>query len=408
MAFKLSRIFGNRGSEAADTDTANQRGSVQFEDVQVGRAIPEVGDEVVLNLNNKNPELTRYENMAQDGKFEPEVLSMDAATPKLAEAVASSDEGLGPDAPLAGKSTPFLFEAVAPPTEPNADGILPYLEQQPYHGGGEAMQDVFVTEAVAPAQDVFVTEVVSPAVESQVSVFGFGGGTDEAARTSGSLLDSGGPILGDDVEFTGSDEELGALIAWLRNRNLIDTSTGEIVWADEAIANATVDNADLRDRIAELRGNSLFDVSTGEILWNRQPAQGSNWYVPELDSDQSGMARGQEQVNVGGFGGGVDDSRVVQPEQPQSLYFEDSVRTAREATGVEGGAGVLSGHSGGWNVSGDWNGDGNDTVGASSLLDTDTVPTDSFSLNFEEIKQTVIESVDIDIDGPDADIELPD
>ena len=310
MAFKLSRIFGNRGGESAESDTSNQRGSVQFEDVQVGRALPEVNDEVVLNLNNKNPELTRYENMAQDGKFEPEVLSMDAATPKLADAI------------------------VAPPTEPNADGILPYLEQQPYHGGGEAMQDVFVTE------------------------------------------------------FTGSDEELGALVAWLRNRNLIDTSTGEIVWADEA--QATASDEELSALIGWLQGNRLIDTSTGEVVWARQPAAGAKWFVPDMDSDQSGMAIEQNQVFVGGFGGGVDDSRVVQPEQPQSLYFEDSVRTARE------------------NVVGDWNSDGNDTVGASSLLNADTVPTDSMSLNFEEIKQTVVDSVDIDIDGPDADIELPD
>jgi hypothetical protein len=46
--------------------------------------------------------------------------------------------------------------------------------------------------------------------------------------------------------FTGSDEELGALVAWSRAHqktgrkpktgSLIDTSTGEIVWADEAKA----------------------------------------------------------------------------------------------------------------------------------------------------------------------------
>lgn len=47
--------------------------------------------------------------------------------------------------------------------------------------------------------------------------------------------------------FTGSDEEIGALVAWRsanrnsarkpKTGNLIDTSTGEIVWADEVKAN---------------------------------------------------------------------------------------------------------------------------------------------------------------------------
>ena len=38
-----------------------------------------------------------------------------------------------------------------------------------------------------------------------------------------------------ETAFTGSDEELGALIAWTRaprpSTSLIDTSTGEVVWA---------------------------------------------------------------------------------------------------------------------------------------------------------------------------------
>lgn len=421
MALKLPKIFGNRGaqpethdlstplhaeknqdiSEMAGGDTTNQRGSVQFEDVQVGRAIPEVGDEVVVSmLNNKNPELNRYENMDQDGNFGPEVLSLDKSSPKLAEAVALVDTASATDVDTNAKSTPVMAElgmAVDPQTQ--GEGILPYLEQQPYHGGGEAAQDVFVTEAVAPAQDVFVTEVVSPPpTEGQVSVFGVGGGVDEAARSSGSVMDPGA-VLGDDVQFTGSDEELGALIAWLRNRNLIDTSTGEIVWADEARSEES------SEVVAWLRDRGLIDTSTGEIVWVRQPAEGFKWYVPDMDSDQSGMAIEKDQVFVGGFGGGVDDDRVVQPEQPQSLYFEDSVRTAREVAAGDvnndGAASILGDAPSG----GSW-GHGDDTLGAASLLNESPMA-EPLSLNFEEIKVTVIDTIEADLDAPEVDIELP-
>lgn len=399
-------IHAEKDQGSLESGTTNERGSVTFNDVQVGRAIPEVGDEVLANnmLNNKNPELTRYELLDQDGKFGPETLNVDASTPKLAEAVAARDGGPGPevlgldksspklaeavaslhddpgsDGDANAKSTPFLFESAAIAPEPAADGILPYVEQQPYHGGGEAMQDVFITEAMAP-------------------------------NSQSNILPDPGPVLGDD--FTGSDDELRDLVSRLQQRGLIDTSTGEIVWADEATSNFTGSDEELGALVAWLRGNNLIDTSTGEIVWVRQPAEGSKWYVPEMDSDQSGMAREVNQVSVGGFGGGVDDDRMAPGNQPQSLYFEDSVRTAREATDAGGAEGVLSGHSGGWNVTGDWNGDANDTVGATSLLptDSDPDPASPLSLNFEEIKVTVVDMPDLDIDGetPDADIELPD
>lgn len=63
--------------------------------------------------------------------------------------------------------------------------------------------------------------------------------------------------------FTGSDEELGALVAWVRaprpSSSLIDTSTGEVVWADEVRSSrkpATIN-----------RSANLIDTSTGEVVW---------------------------------------------------------------------------------------------------------------------------------------------
>lgn len=438
MAFNPLKLFSRQQNAPAPVpgetvipdgnaaEGANERGSATFNDVQTFR--PEVDDEVVVSmLNNKNPELTRYDGLAEDGKFGPETLSIDQATPKLGDAVASSRSGLeaapvvdhpvfsvdeaneavvggglgpevlsldksspklaeavaslhdgpGSDVDANAKSTPFLFESAAIAPEPAAEGILPYVEQQPYHGGGEAMQDVFVTEAVAP-------------------------------NPQSNVLDPG-YVLGD--AFTGSDEELRDLVSRLQQRGLIDTSTGEIVWADEATSNFTGSDEELGALVAWLRGNNLIDTSTGEIVWVRQPSEASNWFVPDMDSDQSGMAREVNQVSVGGFGGGVDDDRMATGNQPQSLYFEDSVRTAREATDAGGGAGVLSGHSGGWNVAGDWDGDANDTIGAATLLPADHPDMASgLSLNFEEIKVTVVDMPDLDIDGDagDADIELPD
>lgn len=65
---------------------------------------------------------------------------------------------------------------------------------------------------------------------------------------------------------TGTDEEIGALIAWMRANSLIDTSTGEIVWADEARADGA---GQLRQIAGSLRERGLIDTSTGEILWVR-------------------------------------------------------------------------------------------------------------------------------------------
>jgi hypothetical protein len=60
--------------------------------------------------------------------------------------------------------------------------------------------------------------------------------------------------------FTGSDEELGALIAWMRANNLIDTSTGELR-----------NQGDASELVARLRQRGIFDTSTGEIAWADGP-----------------------------------------------------------------------------------------------------------------------------------------
>jgi len=146
-----------------------------------------------------------------------------------------------------------------------------------YHGGAEAVQDVFVTELMKAMQDVFVTELMSAkrfsvmerkeleatAATQQLALSG-----DVDPSTAVKL----GKILGVNYLLTGAVTEYGVTdksknvgnrkpLAVALQAKLIDTSTGEIVWADEA--------------------------------------------------------RHVQQVSVGGFGGGVDDvsmfKKTVQP-----------------------------------------------------------------------------------------------
>jgi curli biogenesis system outer membrane secretion channel CsgG len=122
---------------------------------------------------------------------------------------------------------------------------------RPSRGGTHAMQDVFVTEI----QDVFVTELVKT---GKFRVFD----KDQIPVTvrSNNLVLSGdvdpatavrvGKLLGVNYVLTGSVNEYGEstrrtrrggrrFVAALSAR-LIDTSTGEIAWADEARSEVSV------------------------------------------------------------------------------------------------------------------------------------------------------------------------
>ncbi len=155
--------------------------------------------------------------------------------------------------------------------------------------------------------------------------------------------------------FTGSDEEIGALIAWMQTRGLIDTSTGEVVWADEASAEES--NPEVQQLVGWLGANNLIDTSTGEIVWIGNPGTGGgapdpvasvtdliidplqaqDVFVTEVVGQQpSGVVTEQDiwatpqatqmqdvfvtelkgeveplNVSVFGMGGGVDENRVV-------------------------------------------------------------------------------------------------
>ena len=110
--------------------------------------------------------------------------------------------------------------------------------------------------------------------------------------------------------FTGSDEELGALIAWMRSNNLIDTSTGEIVWADEAQGGQS---PELQEMLASLRERGVFDVSTGEIVWADEASLGAgetpdptvsmlNNKNPELTRYESYIGETEKNLDLGDDG----------------------------------------------------------------------------------------------------------
>ncbi len=113
-----------------------------------------------------------------------------------------------------------------------------------------------------------------------------GSGTDNANRMAGPGHPGSGFMMQDGElyprgilpfmegqNFTGSQEQMGQLLSHLRERGLIDTSTGEIVWADEVVAQSG-SHSELGALVDWLRANQLIDTSTGEIVWVHQPGQG--------------------------------------------------------------------------------------------------------------------------------------
>ncbi|MGH7596603.1 MAG: CsgG/HfaB family protein [bacterium] len=133
-----------------------------------------------------------------------------------------------------------------------------------YHGGAEAAQDVFVTELMKAMQDVFVTELMkakrfsvmdrkeleTTAATQQLTL---SGDIDPSTAIAlGKSLGVNYILAGALTEYGVTDKRSGkgrAFVAAI-NARLIDTSTGEIVWADEARseeASFSSDSAEVKD-----------------------------------------------------------------------------------------------------------------------------------------------------------------
>lgn len=117
-----------------------------------------------------------------------------------------------------------------------------------YHGGAEAAQDVFVTELMKAMQDVFVTELMkakrfsvmerkeleATAATQQLTL---SGDIDPATAIKfGKILGVNYLLTGAVTEYGVTDKSVGKRrnLAVALSAKLIDTSTGEIAWADEA------------------------------------------------------------------------------------------------------------------------------------------------------------------------------
>ena len=128
-----------------------------------------------------------------------------------------------------------------------------------HHGGAQAAQDVFVTELMKAMQDVFVTELRNAkrfeVISSSALDAGFTLSDDlkNEAKSEKTLaldldvlaLSKRAKVLGINYLLTGAVTEYGVTdkgksvgkrkpLAVALQAKLIDTSTGEIVWADEA------------------------------------------------------------------------------------------------------------------------------------------------------------------------------
>jgi curli biogenesis system outer membrane secretion channel CsgG len=140
-----------------------------------------------------------------------------------------------------------------------------------YHGGAEAMQDVFVTELVKSGKFRVVEREQLQALmaEKNLSLSG-----DVDPNTAVQI----GKLLGVNYLLTGSVTEYGVTDKGAHGRSI-----GRI----PGFA------AGKRSFVAAVNAR-LIDTSTGEIAW----------------ADEASAEESSVKVSVGGFGGGVDDDRM--------------------------------------------------------------------------------------------------
>ena len=111
-----------------------------------------------------------------------------------------------------------------------------------YHGGAEAMQDVFVTELVKSGKFRVVEREQLAALMEEKNLTLSGDVDPSTAVRIGKLLGVNYLLTGAVTEYGNTDVGGGGFgvsagkrkFVAAMNARLIDTSTGEIVWADEA------------------------------------------------------------------------------------------------------------------------------------------------------------------------------
>lgn len=140
-----------------------------------------------------------------------------------------------------------------------------------YHGGAEAMQDVFVTELVKSGR-FRVVEREQLAALMQEKNLALSGDIDPSTAVKV------GKLLGVNYLLTGAVTEYGVTDKGGHGRG---------------IGRLPGFSAGKRSFVAAVNAR-LIDTSTGEIVW----------------ADEASAEESSVKVNVGGFGGGVDDDRM--------------------------------------------------------------------------------------------------
>jgi curli biogenesis system outer membrane secretion channel CsgG len=140
-----------------------------------------------------------------------------------------------------------------------------------WHGGAEAMQDVFVTELVKSGQ-FRVVEREQLAALMQEKGLALSGDVDPSTAVKM------GKLLGVNYLLTGAVTEYG-----------ITDKGGH----GSGIGRLPGFSAGKRSFVAAVNAR-LIDTSTGEIVW----------------ADEASAEESSVKVSVGGFGGGVDDDRM--------------------------------------------------------------------------------------------------
>jgi curli biogenesis system outer membrane secretion channel CsgG len=140
-----------------------------------------------------------------------------------------------------------------------------------YHGGAEAAQDVFVTELVKSGKFRVVEREQLEALMREKNLT-LSGDVDPSTAVKV------GKLLGVNYLLTGAVTEYG-----VTDKGAHGSGIGRLPGF----------NAGKRDFTAAMNAR-LIDTSTGEIVW----------------ADEATAAESSVKVSVGGFGGGVDDQRM--------------------------------------------------------------------------------------------------
>ena len=163
-----------------------------------------------------------------------------------------------------------------------------------YHGGAEAAQDVFVTELVKSGRFRVVEREQLAALMQEKNLALSGDIDPSTAVRAGKLLGVDYLLTGSVTEYGVSETNVNTPGGFGRGRYIPGVSVGK------------------KNFVAAMNAR-LIETETGEILW----------------ADEARGEEGSSRVHVGGFGGGVDDDRMFDKVmKPVILQLVASLKAA--------------------------------------------------------------------------------